>query len=128
MSNTYQDLMVWKKAVELSVQVYKLTESFPKSELFGLTSQIRRAVVAVASNIAEGQGRGTKKEFAQFLKIAFASLLELKTQLIICQKIGYLIGSQLKEMLSLSLEIKKMIYSLEKSLKTRNFETLKLRN
>jgi len=120
--------MVWKKAVELSVQVYKLTESFPKSELFGLTSQIRRAVVAVASNIAEGQGRGTKKEFAQFLKIAFASLLELKTQLIICQKIGYLIGSQLKEMLSLSLEIKKMIYSLEKSLKTRNFETLKLRN
>jgi four helix bundle protein len=81
LANTYKDLLVWQKAKSLAVEVYRATEQFPKNELFGLTNQMRRAAVSVASNIAEGQGRGSKPDFAHFLCMARGSLLELETQL-----------------------------------------------
>lgn len=85
---------VWKEAVELSVCVYRLTASFPRAEDYGLTSQMRRAGVSVPSNIAEGAGRGSTKEFIQFLKVANGSLTELDTQLEIALKLGYISAAQ----------------------------------
>lgn len=79
--SSYKDLLVWQKALELSVEIYNLTENFPKEEIYGLTSQIRRAAVSIPSNIAEGRYRGSKKDFSQFLRIAYASGAELETQL-----------------------------------------------
>jgi len=84
---TYQDLTVWQKSIELVIAVYKLTDNFPKEEIFGLTSQIRRATVSIPSNIAEGKMRGGDVEFKRFLLIAFASGAELETQLFISKKL-----------------------------------------
>jgi four helix bundle protein len=86
----YKDLLVWQKAIALVTQVYIVTRSFPREELYGLTSQICRAAVSVPSNIAEGQARLTPGEFRQFLGIARGSLAELDTQLIIATNLGYL--------------------------------------
>lgn len=88
LANTYRDLLVWQKAKAVAVGVYRATEQFPKSELFGLTSQMRRAAISVVSNIAEGQGRGSKPDFAKFLCMARGSLLELDTQLEIAGELG----------------------------------------
>lgn len=88
MANTYKDLLVWQKAKALAVEIYRATERFPKNEIFGLTSQMRRAAVSVASNIAEGQGRGSKPDFVKFLCVARGSLLELETQLEIALELG----------------------------------------
>lgn len=90
MSHSYRQLLVWQKARSLAVTVYQATETFPKSEIYGLTSQLRRAGVSVVSNIAEGQGRLTKAEFRQFLGQSRGSLLELETQLDIAFELGYL--------------------------------------
>jgi|SRR6476620_848380 four helix bundle protein len=90
MSRTYRELLVWKKARDMAIGVYRETETFPNVERFGLTSQIRRAAVSVASNIAEGQGRLTKGEFRHFLGQARGSILELETQLSIAFELGYL--------------------------------------
>ncbi|HEY7097230.1 MAG TPA: four helix bundle protein [Terriglobales bacterium] len=98
MARSYRDLLVWQKARSFAVKVYTETESFPRSELFGLTSQIRRAAVSVASNIAEGQGRLTSGEFRHFLGQARGSLLELETQLSIACDLGYLAPPTLAEL------------------------------
>ena len=90
MARSYRDLFVWQKARALAAQVYRATERFPRCEAYGLTSQIRRAVVSVASNIAEGQGRLTNGEFLNFLGQARGSLLELDTQLAIALDLNYL--------------------------------------
>ena len=90
MSHSYRDLLVWQRAKQLAVEVYRATESFPRSEIYGITSQIRRAAVSVPSNIAEGQGRLSRGEFAQFLGNARGSLLELETQLEIAGDLSYL--------------------------------------
>ena len=90
MARSYRELLVWQKAKALAVQIYKATEQLPKSETYGLTSQIRRAAVSVASNIAEGQGRLTSGEFLHFLGQARGSLLELDTQLAIALDLNYL--------------------------------------
>lgn len=116
MSSSYQELTVWQKSVELAVLIYKVTQKFPRNELYGLISQIRRSAIAIASNIAEGQGRRSSKEFCQFLRIAFSSTLELETQIIIASKVNYLELKEKDYILSSCLEIKKMIKSLEKSL------------
>jgi len=92
MAHSYRQLLVWQKARSLAVAVYRATETFPKSESYGLTSQLRRASVSVASNIAEGQGRLTKGEFRHFLGQARGSLLELETQFDIAFELGYLDG------------------------------------
>ena len=88
--HNYKELKVWDKAVNLAVDVYKSTEGLPQDERFGLTSQIRRCVVSVSSNIAEGAGRNTKGEFNQFLGIAYGSSCELETQLIIAEKLNFI--------------------------------------
>jgi four helix bundle protein len=86
---SYRDLQVWQRAVELAVRVYRVTQEFPKSEQYGLTSQMRRAAVSVASNIAEGQNR-SNKEFGRYLEMALGSLAELETQIEIALRINYL--------------------------------------
>jgi four helix bundle protein len=89
MGGSYRELEVWKRSIELSVVTYKLTGEFPSDERFGLTSQLRRASVSIASNIAEGYGRATKGEFKQFVGIARGSALELQTQLVIAKELGF---------------------------------------
>lgn len=96
--------------------MYELTKSFPQDERFGITSQIRRAVVSISSNIAEGAGRASRKEFAQFLSIAYASCYELDTQLLISNNIGFLSDEEFKNIEELINEIQKMIYKLKESL------------
>ncbi len=86
--HSYKDLIVWQRGVDLVVAVYELTEYFPKEEIYGLTSQIRRAAVSIPSNIAEGRYRGTKADFTQFLRIAYASAAELDTQFIIAKRLS----------------------------------------
>ncbi|MDR3762873.1 MAG: four helix bundle protein [Acidobacteriota bacterium] len=81
MGNSYRDLIVWQKAKALAIFVYRITEEFPKQEIFGLTAQMRRSAVSIPSNIAEGQGRNSKTDFMRFLCIARGSLLELATQI-----------------------------------------------
>jgi four helix bundle protein len=88
MAQDYHNLIVWQKAIELTVRIYKLTQSFPKHELYGLTSQMRRASVSVASNIAEGRGRLNHAEFRQFLGLAQGSMFELQTQLLVARRLG----------------------------------------
>jgi four helix bundle protein len=89
MGASYRDLIVWQRAVELSFAIYKLTARFPADERFGLTNQLRRAAVSVASNIAEGYGRATKGEYIQFLGHARGSIFEVQTQLVIAQGLGF---------------------------------------
>lgn len=113
----FKELTVWQKAVDLATKVYQYTKNFPSEEKFGLTSQIRRSVVSISSNIAEGAGRKSKKEFKHFLNIAYGSASELETQLLIAQNLNFLDKNHY-ELLSESIsEIQKMIYSLSKSLK-----------
>ena len=91
----YRNLVVWQKAMELAKKVYLVTRNFPEEEIYALTSQVRRSAVSVPSNIAEGKGRGTGKEFIQFLRIALGSLYELQTQLELSMRIGYITTAQL---------------------------------
>lgn len=115
--NNYKELKVWKQAIDLGVEVYSITNSFPDSEKFGLVSQIRRATISISSNIAEGAGRNNKNEFYHFLGIAYASALEVESQLIISNKIGFLNENNLTVLLGIIEEICKMIYGLKKSIK-----------
>ena len=89
MGQSFKDLVVWQRAVELTVDVYHLTSTFPDSERFGLTNQMRRASVSIASNIAEGYGRATKGEYFKFLGHARGSCSELETQIVIAKKLGF---------------------------------------
>ncbi len=84
---SYKDLIVWQKSIDLAVELYTLTENFPRSEVYGLSSQMRRAAISISSNIAEGRRRGTRKDFTQFLRIAYGSGAELETQLLISQRV-----------------------------------------
>lgn len=114
--NNFRKLCVWKKAVALATIIYKKTELFPKHEIYGLTSQIRRSTVSIGSNIAEGAGRGSSKEFRQFLNIATGSCFELETQLTISKNLGYLKENDFRSLLQLVIEIQKMLHSLKRTL------------
>lgn len=87
---SYKDLIVWQKAIELVIEIYRLTSKFPKPEIFGLVAQMRKAVISIPSCIAEGYGRKSRKEKDQFYLIAFGSALELETQVIIAKRLGYI--------------------------------------
>ena len=115
---THKDLNVWNDAMELVTDIYRLTKSFPKEELYGLTSQIRRSAVSVPSNIAEGAARKNKTEFIQFLYIALGSLSELETQLIISKNLNY--SDTISSLLSKVTDIRKMIFGLIKSIKNKS--------
>ena len=112
MSYRYQDLIAWRKAKAFATEVYRATDAFPKAEIYGLTSQLRRASVSVASNIAEGQGRLTKGEFCHFLGQARGSLLELETQLAISLDLNFLNEEEFKKLQSKSSEIRKILNGL----------------
>lgn len=114
---SYQDLAVWKKAMQLVAQVYLLTKRFPREEMHGLTSQMRRAAISIPTNIAEGWGRGSKKEYIQFLRIARGSLLELETLLTIARTLRYLSQEDMQATLALVEEISRMLSGLIASLK-----------
>ena len=116
--DNFRNLIVWKRAVELATQVYKKTLNFPKFELYGLTSQIRRSAVSISSNIAEGAGRRSRKEFANFLGISYGSASELETQLMIANKLEYLSNEDFEFLLNEIDEIQKMLYTLEKKQRT----------
>lgn len=115
MGHSYRELIVWQKAVDLVTLVYALTKQFPKEELYCLTSQIRKAAVSVPSNIAEGQGRLSKKDFRHFLGQARGSLLELETQLLIASRLGYLPESGLLAFTERSGEVSRMLHRLIES-------------
>ena len=113
---THHDLDVWKKSIALVTEIYKVTESFPKSELYGLTSQIRRCAVSVPSNISEGAARTSLKEFSHFLSITLGSIAELETQLIISKNLDYLTKSQFEKLISDLVSIRRMTLGLKKSI------------
>jgi len=108
----YKDLIVWQKAMDLAEEIYRLSKSFPREELYGLTSQIRRAAVSVPSNIAEGHARQSTAEFRNFLSIAQGSLAEVDTQQLLAQRFQYLTAAQALKAEGLITEIRKMLYSL----------------
>jgi len=112
---TFKDLKLWQKAHELVLQVYKITEKFPKSEMYGLSSQIRRAIVSVVSNIVEGFERKTSKDSLHFYNIADGSLEEVKYQLLLTRDLGYLDKETYKKIISLTEEVSKMLNSWIKS-------------
>jgi four helix bundle protein len=113
---SFRELVVWQRAIELSVAIYKLTSAFPREEIYGLTSQLRRASVSIASNIAEGQGRCSPGEFRQFLGIARGSNLEVQTQLVIAAKLDYGLPSLIVDCENLSFEVGRMLNGLMKTL------------
>ncbi len=114
---SHENLLVWKKAVELSVAIYTLTKKFPRNEMYGLVNQIRRAAVSVASNIAEGRRRGTDADFAHFLHMAYGSLAEMETQLLISNKLSYITDKEYEHVRSQTLEIGKMLHGMIHSLR-----------
>lgn len=115
---SFKQLIVWQKAIELVKEIYRITDDFPKSELYGLVSQIRRASVAIPSNIAEGKKRKTKKDFVQFLRIADGSAAELETQIIISKDLYRSINFSRAE--GLLDEIQKMLITIINKLENEN--------
>ena len=116
MTQGYRDLVVWQQAMDVAVETYRLTSSFPKEEMFGLTSQMRRAAVSIASNIAEGEGRKSKNEFSHFLGIALGSKSELETQLILSERVNLLKTTD-TELIKKSLDdIGKMLTALRRKI------------
>ena len=116
---SFRELRVWQLGMEVTEQVYRLTAEFPKSEVYGLSSQMRRAAVSIPSNIAEGQGRDSTKEFLHFLAIAFGSICELETQLILANRFSYLSDNDLQIVLSTLTATSKTTRGLQKSLKLK---------
>ena len=119
MSYRYQDLIVWQKAKAFASEIYRVTEPFPKTEIYGLTSQLRRAAVSVASNIAEGQGRLTKGEFCHFLGQARGSLLEVETQLSISLDLHLLSEDEFDDLRQRSSEVRRLLNGLIESMRVR---------
>jgi four helix bundle protein len=109
---TFRDLEVWNKAIDLTGLIYELTAAFPKQEVYGLSLQMRRAAVSIASNIAEGSARGTRRDFRQFVKQAEGSNCELQTQLVIARRLGLGDCSRIEPAETLALEIGKMLGGL----------------
>jgi len=116
----YRELIVWQKAMGLVELLYRRTRLFPKEELYGLTSQMRRAAVSIPSNITEGQGRRTTRDFVHFLSIARGSLKELETQILISHRLCYINEEQQLELVSATEEVGRLISGLNKSLNQRN--------
>ena len=113
---THKDLDVWKNAIDFVVELYQVTAQFPKEEMYGITSQMRRAAVSIPSNIAEGAARNHKSEFRQFLYIALSSAAELETQLIISEKLTYIQNVQKESLIEKLNIISRMLQGLIKSI------------
>lgn len=108
----FRKLSVWAKSHSLALLIYRFTASYPNEELYGLTSQMRRSASSIPSNVAEGCGRNTQPQFAQFLNIAFGSASELEYQIILSKDLGFIDGNSFKELSQKTTEVKKMLFSL----------------
>ena len=109
-TKSFKDLIVWQKSYQLVLQIYRITKRFPKSEIYGLSQQMRKASISIPSNIAEGYGRKHKAEYEQFLSIAYGSLLELETQFLLAKDLGYINKNQTIE--NLLKEVGSMLYRM----------------
>ena len=114
--HNFKNLTVWQKSIDLTTEIYSLTRNFPSEERFSLTSQIRRAAVSVASNIAEGAGRKSNKEFKHFLSISLGSVFELETQVIVAYRLNLVGEIEMSDIQFRISEIQKMIFALERSI------------
>ena len=112
----YRELIVWQKAMDLVEAVYRATNDFPKTEIYGLTSQIRRATISVPSNIAEGQGRKTTRDFLHFLSVARGLLMEVETQLTVAERLGYIEKQLETTLLAVTAEVGRLLNGLSNSL------------
>ena len=116
---SYRDLIAWQKAMDLVAGVYRVTEPLPAREQFGLSNQMRRASVSIPSNIAEGQGRGTTKDYVHFLHISRGSLQELETQLLLAQRLSFAGESDVQRLLSVCDEVSRLVSGLINALVPR---------
>jgi len=116
MAKMYENLDAWKEATNLAVQVYQITKNFPKEEIFGITSQLRRASISVSSNIAEGAGRKSKKDFKQFVHMASGSLNEVESLLHICSRLDLITGNPYEELKESAEKLDRLIGGLLKYL------------
>lgn len=116
--NSYKDLIVWQRAMELVSEIYRVTENFPSSEMYGLSSQMRRSAVSIPSNIAEGRRRGSRKDYRQFLVIAYGSGAELETQLEIATNLGFTNQAKQKKANDLLVEVMKMLNKMLSALRS----------
>jgi four helix bundle protein len=119
MLKTYKELNVWRKSYQLCLDVYKATRHFPKEEVYGLASQIKRAAVSIPSNIAEGYGRKTTPDYLRSLYIAYGSSFELETQILLSGDLGYIQDKQLEALRMMTGEIEMMLKALIKSLENK---------
>jgi four helix bundle protein len=115
-AKSYRELSVWQRSIELTVALYKLTRSFPREATFGLTSQLRRASVSIASNIAEGYGRGSKGEYRNFLGMARGSALEVQTQLVVARELGLGNAAEMANAEQLADEAGRMLWAMMQKL------------
>ncbi len=115
---SHKDLIVWQRAIELTKAIYAITGSFPAQELYGLISQMRRAAISIASNVAEGRSRGTRKDFIQFLRIALGSTAELETQIVIAKDLY--INTNFQKAENLLIEVQKMLTGMIQKLKANS--------
>jgi len=115
---SYRELIAWKKAMDLAETIYRETAGFPKEETYGLTSHTRKSALSIPSNIAEGQGRKSARDFARFLSIARGSLCELETQVILAARLGYLTGPKRSQILDQAAEVGRLTNGLLNSLRT----------
>ena len=119
MSGTYEDLTGWQKAIQLVLFIYSVTKRFPQDEIYGLTAQLRRAAVSIASNIAEGKGRSSDRDLLHFLSMARGSLFEVKTQLVIASELGYIDAESMKLASAKIAQLGRLLNGLMNSVRAR---------
>jgi four helix bundle protein len=117
--SSFRELRAWQLGMDLTERIYLLTDSFPKTETYGLTSQIRRSAISVPSNLAEGHGRDSTKEFLHFIAIAFGSICELETQILLSNRLKYIANDDVEKTLAALTETSKTIRGLQKALKLK---------
>ncbi|MCC6195456.1 MAG: four helix bundle protein [Burkholderiales bacterium] len=117
--DSYRDLVVWQAAMNFASNVYRVTARFPKSEVYGLTAQLRRCAVSIASNIAEGHTRGSTKEYQRFVSIAHGSLAEAETQLLLAERLEFAVGKDIASLLAQADEVSRMLRRLNQALQRK---------
>jgi four helix bundle protein len=117
--NSYRDLIVWQRGMDIAASVYQMTESYPKDQLYGLRNQMQRAAVSIPSNIAEGHERDSTKEYLHFISISLGSLAELETQILLSERLNYLKPEDAKQLLALADEIGRMLRAIQRRLKAK---------
>lgn len=118
----YRELIAWQKAMDLVEAVYSTTASFPREEVYGLTSQLRRAAVSIPSNIAEGNSRDTTRDYLHFLNMAYGSVKEVETQVLIGQRLRYTDPNQIARLMTMTTEVARLISGLTNSLKRKTLQ------